>query len=94
MISPLGIVLLILAVYLIVRSPRKLQTLGLEVVAFVVSVLLGLVPPLILGIGYVRGWVHIGTLVGALMAVAVAWWHTRSLAPTKNASLEQPPAKN
>jgi membrane associated rhomboid family serine protease len=94
MISPLGIVLLIVAVYLIVKSPRKLQTLGLAVIAFVVSVLLGLVPPLILGIGTVRGWVHIGTLVGALLAVVVAWWHTRSPAPTRNKSLEQPPAKN
>lgn len=42
--SPLGILLLIAAIYLVVKSPKRLQTLGRMGIAFMVTVLLIIVP--------------------------------------------------
>jgi len=77
--SPLGILLLVAAIFLVVKSPKKLQTLGRMVVAFVVTVLLSIVPGAILRIGDPRAWGQIGGLVGLLMAVIAGWWHVRSI---------------
>src|SRR5258708_3776762 len=46
--SPLGILLLVAAIYLVVKSPKKLQTLGRMGIAFVVTALLFMVPGAIL----------------------------------------------
>ena len=77
--SPLGGLLLIAAVVLLVRSPKKRQTLGRMVIAFVVTVLLILVPGAILRMGDARAIGRIGGLIALLVAVIAGWWHTRSL---------------
>jgi hypothetical protein len=77
--SPLGILLLVAAIYLVVKSPKKLQTLGRMAIAFVVSVLLVLVPGAILRMGDPQALGAIGGLVALLVAVIAGWWHTRSL---------------
>lgn len=77
--SPLGIILLVAAIYLLVKSPKKLQTLGRMAGAFVVTVLLSIIPSAILRIGDPEAWGRIGGLVGLLMAVIVGWWHMRSI---------------
>ena len=47
----LGILLLGAAIYLLIKSPKKLQTLGRMLVAFVVTLLLCIVPGAILRMG-------------------------------------------
>jgi hypothetical protein len=49
--SPLGILLLIAAIYLVNKSPMKLQALGGMLIGFVVTVLLFIVPGTILRMG-------------------------------------------
>ena len=77
--SPLGIILFIAAIYLVVKSPRKLQTLARMRIAFVVTVLLFIVPGPILRMGDPQAWGRIGGLVGLLLAVIAGWWHMRSM---------------
>ena len=85
--SPLGILLLVAAIFLVVKSPKKLQTLGRMVGAFVVTVLLCIVPSAILRKGDPQAWGQIGGLVGLLIAVIAGWWHMRSI---RRASTETP----
>jgi hypothetical protein len=77
--SPLGILLLIAAIYLVVKSPKKLQTLGRMGMAFVVTALLIMVPGAILRRGDPQALGQIVGLVAMLVAVIAGWWHTRSL---------------
>jgi succinate-acetate transporter protein len=77
--SPLGILLLVASIYLLVKSPTKLQTLLRMVVAFVITVLLFIVPGAILRMGDPQAQGRIGSLVGLLVAVIVGWWHIRSI---------------
>ncbi|HTF23202.1 MAG TPA: hypothetical protein VK937_04705 [Candidatus Limnocylindria bacterium] len=91
--SPLGILLLVAAVYLVVKSPKKLQTLGRMAIAFVVTVLLFIVPGAILRMGDARALGTIGGLVAMLVAVIAGWWHTRALKRTSAETSGQGPAK-
>jgi hypothetical protein len=77
--SPLGIVLFIAAIYLVVKSPKKLQTLGRMGIAFVVTVLVIMVTGAILRRGDPQALGAIAGLVALLGAVIAGWWHTRSL---------------
>jgi hypothetical protein len=77
--SPLGILLLIAAIYLVVTSPKKLRTLGRMAIAFVVTALLLMVPGAILRRGDPQALGAIAGLVAMLGAVIAGWWHTRSL---------------
>jgi len=77
--SPLGILLLVAAIYLVVKSPKKLQTLGRMAIAFVVTALLIMVPGAILRRGDPQALGAILGLVALLAAVIAGWWHTRSL---------------
>ncbi len=77
--SPLGILLLVAAIYLVVKSPKKLQTLGRMAIAFVVTALLIMVPGAILRRGDPEALGAIAGLVAMLAAVIAGWWHTRSL---------------
>jgi succinate-acetate transporter protein len=77
--SPLGIVLLIAAIYLVVTSPKKMQTLGRMGIAFVGTVVLIMVLGAILRRGDPQALGAIAGLVGLLVAVIAGWWHTRSL---------------
>jgi hypothetical protein len=77
--SPLGILLLVAAIYLVVKSPKKLQTLGRMAIAFVVTALLIMVPGAILRRGDPQALGAIAGLVAMLAAVIAGWWHTRSL---------------
>ncbi len=91
--SPLVIVLLVAAVYLVVKSPKKLQTLGRMAIAFVVTVLLFLVPGAILRMGDPHAWGAIGGLVAMLVAVIAGWCHTRALKRASAETSGQGPAK-
>ena len=63
--SPLGILLFVAAIYLVVKSPKKLQTLGRMAIAFVVTVLLFIVPGAILRRGDPQALGAIAGLVAA-----------------------------
>jgi thiol:disulfide interchange protein len=89
--SPLGILLLAAAIYLVVKSPKKLQTLGRMGIAFVMSVLLIMVTGAILRRGDPQALGAIAGLVALLAAVTAGWWHTRSL---KRGSAGTPEARN
>jgi len=91
--SPLGILLFIAAIYLVVKSPKKLQTLGRMAIAFVVTVLLILVAGAVLRRGDPQTLGAIGGLVALLVAVIAGWWHTRSLKRGTAETSGQPPSK-
>jgi succinate-acetate transporter protein len=91
--SPLGIILFIAAIYLVVKSPRKLQTLARMRIAFVVTVLLFIVPGPILRMGDPQAWGRIGGLVGLLLAVIAGWWHMRSMKRANTEVSGQPGTK-
>ncbi len=91
--SPLGILLLVAAIFLVVKSPKKLQTLGRMVIAFVVTVLVFIVPGALLRIGDPQAWGRIGGLVGLLTAVIAGWWHKRSLTRANTEASGQPRSK-
>jgi len=76
--SPLGILLLIAAVYLIVKSSQKTQTAIRMIIAFVVVVLICVGSNLLLRFGDPGAWGQIGGLVGLLVAVITGWMHVRS----------------
>jgi thiol:disulfide interchange protein len=92
--SPLGIVLLVAVIYLIVKSPKKLQTLVRIVVAFVVTVLLLIVPGAMLRMGDPEALGQISALVGLLVAVIAGWWHVRSIQHAKTETPEQTGSKS
>lgn len=77
--SLLGILLLVAAIFLLVKSPKKLQTLGRMVIVFVVTVVLFIIPGAILRMGDPQALGRIGGLVGLLIAVIAGWWHMRSV---------------
>ena len=77
--SPLGILLLIAAIYLVVTSPKKLGTLGRMAIAFVGTALVTMVVGAILRRGDPQALGAIAGLVAMLGAVIAGWWHTRSL---------------
>ena len=77
--SPLGILLLIAAIYLVVKSPKKLPTLGRMAAGFVVTVLLIIVPGAVLRIGDPQALGRVSGLIALLVAVVAGWWHVRSL---------------
>jgi succinate-acetate transporter protein len=88
--SPLGILLLIAAIYLIVKSPKKLKTIVRMVAAFIVTVLLFIVPGAILRMGDPQALGRIAGLVGLLVAVIAGWWHMRSIRRASNESSGHP----
>jgi hypothetical protein len=92
--SPLGILLLVAAICLIVKSPKKLQTLGRMLVAFVVTLLLFIVPGAILRMGDPHAQGEIGGLVGLLIAVITGWWHMRSIKRANTKTAGQPGSKS
>jgi hypothetical protein len=91
--SPLGILLLVAAIYLVFRSPKKLQTLGRMGIAFVVTVLLFIVRGALLRRGDPQALGAISGLVGLLVAVIAGWWHTRSLKRGSMETAERPDSK-
>jgi hypothetical protein len=91
--GPLGILLLVAAIYLVFNSPKKLQTLGRMGIAFLVTVLLFIVPGAILRRGDPQALGAISGLVGLLVAVIAGWWHTRSLKRGSMETAERPDSK-
>lgn len=78
--SPLGILLIIAAVYLVIKSPLKTQTMIRMAIAFVVTILVFFMDAIVRH-GDPRIWGQIGGLVGLLAAVIAGWWHVRSAKP-------------
>jgi len=91
--SPLGILLFIAAIYLVVKSPKRLQTLGRMAIALVATALLIMVPGAILRTGDPRALGQIAGLVALLVAVMAGWWHTRSLKRASAEAAGRPDAK-
>jgi hypothetical protein len=83
--SPLGLLLWVAVIYVIVKSPKKLQTLFRMAIAFLVTVLLFIIPGALLHTGDPHAQGRIGGLVALLVAVIVGWWHMRSLKRTERA---------
>ena len=77
--SPLGILLLVAAIYLVVTSPKKLRTLGRMAIVFVGTVLVIIVAGAILRRGDPQALGAIAGLVAMVAAVIAGWWHTRAL---------------
>jgi hypothetical protein len=77
--SPLGLLLWVAVLFLIVKSPKRMQTLFRMVIAFLVTVLLFLVPGALLHRGDPEALGRISGLVALLVAVIVGWWHKISL---------------
>ncbi len=75
----LGLLLMVAAIFPVVKSPKKLQTLGRMLLAFVVTVLLIIVPGAVLRMGDPHAWGRMAALVGFLIAVVEGWWHVRSV---------------
>jgi hypothetical protein len=88
--SPLGLLLIVAAIYLVFKSPKRLQTLGRMVVGFVTTVLVFIIPGAVLRMGDPQAQGRIGGLVALLVAVIVGWWHMRSLRRTSKESSETP----
>jgi hypothetical protein len=84
---------LIALIYLVVKSPKKLQTFGRIGIAFVVTLVIFLLVGAILRKGDPEALGRIGGLVALLVAVIAGWWHTRSLKRSGPASSPQPPLK-
>ena len=91
--SPLGVLLLIATIFLVVKSPAKLRTLGRMVVALLVTVLAITVPVAILRVGDPQSWGQIAGLVGLLAAVMAGWSHTRSLKRLAAQTAQPPPSR-
>lgn len=79
--SPLGVVLLIAAVFLVIKSPLKGQMLVRMAATFAVTVLLCIVLSAVLRRGDPQTWGQVGGLIGLLAAVIAGWWHLRSVRP-------------
>jgi len=92
--SPLGIILLVVAIHLLVRSPKRLQTGGRMVAAFVGALLLCIVPSAVLRVGDPEAWGRIAGLVGLLIAVIAGWWHIRSIKIANIETSAQPSSKS
>jgi hypothetical protein len=79
--SPLGILLILAAVYLVIKSPSKAKTVTRMVIAFVAALLLCMLAGTVLHTGDPRAWGQLGGLIGLLTAVIVGWWHLRAGKP-------------
>jgi hypothetical protein len=90
----LQILLLAAALYLGVKSPRKWQTFGRMLVAFVTVLLLSIIGSVFLRIGAPEVWGVAGRLVGLLLAVVVGWRGLRSLPRAGTEPSQQPRPKN
>ena|SRR5271155_4285136 len=78
-ISLLSIFLVIAGIYMLVKSPKKLQTLGRMALTFVVTVLLIVVANAILRIGDPRVSGQLAGLAGLLAAVIAGYVNIRTL---------------
>jgi hypothetical protein len=85
--SPLMGLLLLAGIILWLTSPKKLQTLGRMVAAFVITALLIMIPTSIARRGDPQMWGELAAEIGVLIAVAAGAWHLRSL---KRAALQKP----
>lgn len=92
--SPLGLLLLIAMIYIVVKSPKKLQTLGRMGIAFVLMGLLIMAPAAILRRGDPEAIGAIAGLIAILAAVIAGWWHMRSLKRGSTGAPEPPVAKS
>lgn len=88
--SPLGLLLIVAAIYLVFKSPKKLQTFARMIIGFVGTVLLFIIPGAILWMGDPQAWGRIGGLVGLLVAVIVGWSHMRSLGKASKETSKTP----
>lgn len=88
--SPLGLLLIVAALYLVFKSPKKLQTFVRMIISFVGTVLLFIIPGAILRMGDPQAWGRIGSLVGLLVAVIVGWWHMRALGKASKETSKTP----
>lgn len=79
MTSPLGLLLMMVAIYLVFKSPKRLQTFARMAGGFFATVLLIIIPDAVLRVGDPQAIGKVAGLVALLVAVTVCWWHVRSL---------------
>jgi len=81
--SPLGLLLIIAAIYLVYKSPKRMQTVLRMVIAIVATeVLMSATVAFLFRVGDGKAWGGIVGLVSLLVAVIVGWLHTRSAKAT------------
>jgi len=76
--SPMGILLFVAALFRVIKSPKRTETLTRMVVAFIATLLAICLPAAVLRIGDSEPWGRLTGLVGLLVAVIVGQWHSRS----------------
>src|SRR5215469_2914267 len=89
-ISPLGIVLIGAAIYLALKSRKRLQTISWMVGGFAATMPLFLILGGILRIGDTMAAERIAGLVGGIVAVVVGWRHLRQMGRANNETSAQP----
>ena len=77
-VSPLGLTLWVVAIVLVVKSPKKLLTAGCMAGGFLGTFFLFLIWGPVLRMGDARASVRIGGMFALLVAVIVGWLHRRS----------------
>jgi hypothetical protein len=74
-----SLIFFVVAIVLIVKSPKRFQTLVRMVLAFIVTAGVFIVPNAILRIGDPRAWGRLTGIVAMLVAAIAGWMHVRSL---------------
>ena len=83
--------LLLAGIVLWLTSPKKLQTLGRMVAAFVLTALLIMIPTSVARRGDPQMWGELAAEIGVLIAVATGAWHIRSMKRAAQKKPEPPP---
>jgi hypothetical protein len=77
-VGPLAFLLLALAFFPLIKSPKKLRTLGVMAANFVAAVFLIMILGAVLRVGDPHAWRVLSALVGLLAADVAGWWHLRA----------------
>jgi hypothetical protein len=91
--SPLTGLLLLAGIVLCLTSPKKLQTFGRMVAAFVLTALLIMIPTSIARRGDPQMWGELAAEIGVVIAIGAGAWHIRSLKRSAQQKPEPPPPK-
>lgn len=77
-VGPLAFLLFALAFFPLIKSPKKLRTLGVMAANFVVAVVFMMILGAVLKVGDTHAWGMLSALAGLLAADLAGWWHVRA----------------